>query len=244
MSAPFLEVKHIEKSFGKKKAVNDVSLDIGKGEIAGLLGPNGAGKSTLFKVTIGILKPDKGNICIQGEESTLLPMYKRARRGIGYLSQEPAVFTRMTVRDNLLTVLETMGLAGKEIDIRLEKHLTDLNIAHLSESLASTLSGGERRRLEIARSLLSEPDVLFLDEPFSGVDPISVAEIQEIITDLKNRGIGVLITDHNVRETLSITDRAYIIRNGAIIMCGTPDEIVQNPTVKKAYLGEKFSIGG
>ncbi|MFC1479184.1 LPS export ABC transporter ATP-binding protein [Planctomycetota bacterium] len=243
MSEAFLTVENIEKSFGKKKAVKGVSLEIDTGEIVGLLGPNGAGKSTTFKITIGILKPDKGNIFIKGEDSTTMPMYKRARKGIGYLSQEPAVFTRMTVRNNLLAVLETMGLKKKDIDLRLETYLTSLNIAHLSDSLASTLSGGERRRLEIARALLSEPDILFLDEPFSGVDPISVAEIQDIISHLKTKGIGILITDHNVRETLSITDRAYIIQNGSILMCGTPAEIVQNPTVKKAYLGERFTLG-
>jgi len=242
MDTPFLSVKNIEKSFGRKKAVKGISLDLFKGEIVGLLGPNGAGKSTTFKITIGILKPDRGEIFIRGKNSTIMPMYKRARMGIGYLSQEPAVFTRMTVRNNLLAILETMRLEKKEMDIRLEKHLSSLNIAHLADNLASTLSGGERRRLEIARALLTGPDILFLDEPFSGVDPISVAEIQDIISDLKKKGIGILITDHNVRETMTITDRAYIIQNGDILMCGTPAEIVQNPVVKKAYLGERFTL--
>jgi len=242
MDAPFLRVDRVEKSFGKKKAVRGVSLELREGEIVGLLGPNGAGKTTTFKITIGILRPDGGDVYIKGEKCTTLPMYKRVRRGIGYLSQEPAVFTCMTVRDNLRAVLEMMGLPRGEIDFRLEKSLSALDIAHLAGSYAYTLSGGERRRLEIARALLREPKVLFLDEPFSGVDPISVAEIQDIIRDLKTRGIGVLITDHNVRETLSITDRAYIIQNGSILMCGTPAEIVENPVVRKAYLGDRFSL--
>lgn len=243
MNESFLEVKEISKTFGRKKAVNGVSLNINKGEIVGLLGPNGAGKTTTFKITIGILSPDSGTIMLNGTDITRVPMYKRAKMGLGYLSQEPAVFMGMTVRNNLRAILETMDLKKSEADQQLEKFLTDLNIAHLSDSYASTLSGGERRRLEIARALLPNPDIIFLDEPFSGVDPISVAEIQDIISTLKDRGIGILITDHNVRETLSITNRAYIIQSGSILMCGTPAEIVDNPTVRKAYLGEKFTLG-
>ncbi|MFH1709134.1 MAG: LPS export ABC transporter ATP-binding protein [Planctomycetota bacterium] len=242
--AAFLEVRDIEKSFGPRKAVGGISLCIDRGEIVGLLGPNGAGKSTTFKITIGILAPDKGGIYLGGEEITGLPMYLRARRGIGYLSQEPAVFTRLTVRDNLLAILETMHLSRSAAQASLERHLHALNIAHLADNYAGTLSGGERRRLEIARALLPEPSVIFLDEPFSGVDPISVAEIQDIIRKLcRQNNIGFLITDHNVRETLSITDWAYIIQNGMILRDGTPAEIVADPLVRKAYLGENFRLG-
>ncbi len=244
MSDNFLEVREIEKCFGRKQAVDGVSFSLNTGETVGLLGPNGAGKTTTFKMTIGILSPDKGSILLKGEDITAAPMYRRARMGIGYLSQEPAVFSRMTVRDNLVSILETMSLAKSEISSRLEKHLSELNISHLADSYASTLSGGERRRLEIARALLCEPSVLFLDEPFAGVDPISVSEIQDIISDLKKKNIGILITDHNVQETLAITDRAYIIQSGKILTCGTPREIVEDPVVKKAYLGDKFKLNG
>lgn len=244
VQTPFLEIKELEKSFGSKKAVNKINFYLNKGEIVGLLGPNGAGKTTTFKITIGLLTPDNGTVFLEGVNITRFPMYKRARMGIGYLSQEPAVFTGMTVRNNLLAILETRGLRKNEIDSCLEKYLTELNIAHLANNYASTLSGGERRRLEIARALLLEPRVLFLDEPFSGVDPISVTEIQDIISSLKNtKNIGILITDHNVRETLSIIDRAYIIQSGKILMCGTPAEIIANPIVRKAYLGDKFTLG-
>jgi len=230
------------KRFGPRRVVDTVSFDIQRGEVVGLLGPNGAGKTTSFYMMVGLLKPDGGRIFLEGEEITDLPMYKRCRMGIGYLPQESSVFRKLTVEENLLAILETLDLSHSERVDRLRELLQELDLVPLARHKAFTLSGGERRRLEITRALITSPRYLLLDEPFTGIDPIAIGDIQEIVARLRERGIGILITDHNVRETLAITDRAYILYDGKILVSGTAMELAQNPTAREIYLGEKFSL--
>jgi lipopolysaccharide export system ATP-binding protein len=230
------------KRFRNRVVVDHVSLDIHRGEVVGLLGPNGAGKTTSFYMIVGLLRPEGGRIYLEGEEITDLPMYKRCRRGLGYLPQESSVFRRMTVAENLLAILETLDLAPEERTERLRELLAELDLTRLAHHRAYTLSGGERRRLEITRALVTSPRYLLLDEPFTGIDPIAIGDIQEIVGRLKDRGIGLLITDHNVRETLAITDRAYIVHHGRILASGTATELANNATAREIYLGERFSL--
>lgn len=236
-----LRAENLVKAFKKRVVVNRASFSVNSGEIVGLLGPNGAGKTTAFRMVIGLIKPDGGKVLLNGEDITDLPIYQRARRGMGYLAQEPSVFQKLTVQDNVLAILETMRLSRRERYRRARELLKDLRLDHLAKQPAYSLSGGERRRLEITRALTTNPSLLLLDEPFSGVDPIAVGEIQEIIARLSDRGIGILLTDHSVRETLSITDHAYIINNGKIEAAGTPSEIVSNERVRRIYLGDSVS---
>jgi len=239
---PLLEVEGLVKSFGKRRVVDGVSLTVNKGEIVGLLGKNGAGKTTTFRMTIGMLKPETGAVRLNGEDLAGKPMYLRARKGLGYLSQEPSVFQRMTVEDNILAILETLNISEKERRDKLELLLDELGIKKVRKTMAYSLSGGERRRLEITRALAISPKLILLDEPFSGVDPIAVFEIQEIVAQLRDKGMGILLTDHNVTETLSVTDRAYLIDEGKVWFTGTPEELVKNEKVRKLYLGERFSL--
>lgn len=238
-----LRAEGLEKTYGKRKVVNQVSLHLSPGEIVGLLGPNGAGKTTTFYMIVGFIRPDVGEIYLGEERITGLPMYKRAQRGIGYLPQEASVFRRMSVEDNLRTVLELRkGLTRRQIQERIEELLTEFGLLHVRKSLGQQLSGGERRRTEIARALASEPQYLLLDEPFAGVDPIAVEEIQSIVVKLAQRGIGILITDHNVHETLGITQRAYLLYEGRILKEGTAEELAADPQVRRVYLGERFQL--
>ena len=232
----------LEKWFKRRKAVDDVSLDIQRGEVVGLLGPNGAGKTTSFYMMVGLLPADRGRIFLEGEEITGLPMYQRCRRGLGYLPQESSVFRTLTVEENILAILETLELSRGERRERLEALLGELGLTQLAPYPAYTLSGGERRRLEITRALVTAPRYLLLDEPFTGIDPIAIGDIQEIVARLRDRGIGILITDHNVRETLAITDRAYILYEGKVLVSGTASEIAADPRAREIYLGEKFSL--
>jgi len=237
-----LEAKKLEKTYRGRKVVKGASFQVKYGEVVGLLGPNGAGKTTSFYMVVGLVKPDHGRIVLDGVDITRMPMYQRARHGIGYLAQEPSVFRKLTVAENLVAILETLGLSDLEMRDRRDSLLAELGIAHLADSLAYTLSGGERRRVEIARALTMSPKFILLDEPFAGIDPLAVQDIQGIISLLKTKGIGILITDHNVRETLAITDRAYIINDGKIIEAGTPEEITASPRVREFYLGEGFKL--
>ena len=237
-----LEVKDLRKSFKKRTVVNGVSLNISKGEIVGLLGPNGAGKSTSFYMIVGLLKPEKGSIVLDGEDITKLPMYKRCKAGIGYLPQEASVFRKMTVYDNVMAALEFTYDDNKVRKERAEVLIDEFHLNHVAKSYGYALSGGERRRVEIARCLATEPDFILLDEPFAGIDPISVADIQEMVYSLKDRDIGVLITDHNVRDTLKITDRGYIITEGRVLTQGSPNDILSNKDVIDKYLGKGSSI--
>ncbi len=237
-----LEVEHLKKRYKEKVVLEDISLYVQEGEIVGLLGPNGAGKTTTFKSLLGFIKPDSGNIYLNGEDITDLPVYERARKGISFLPQEPSIFGDLSVWDNLMIFLEFHVPDRKERERKAKELLEEFNIYDLKNQKAYTLSGGQRRRLEIARSLIINPSFLLLDEPFAGVDPISVKEINKLIVDLIHRDIGVIITDHNVRETLKITDRAYIIAHGKVISEGTPEDIVKDPIVKKIFLGEDFSL--
>ena len=237
-----LEVLDLKKSFKKRTVVNGVSLNVSKGEIVGLLGPNGAGKSTSFYMIVGLLKPENGKILLDGEDITKMPMHKRCKAGIGYLPQEASVFRKMTVYDNIMSALE---FTFDDVKIRKERVqilIDEFHLNHVVKSFGYALSGGERRRVEIARCLATEPDFILLDEPFAGIDPISVADIQEMVHSLKDRGIGVLITDHNVRDTLKITDRGYIITEGRVLTQGSPEEILANKDVREKYLGKGFSI--
>lgn len=236
-----LHTEKLVKSFKKRTVVREVSIDLTAGHIVGLLGPNGAGKTTTFNMIVGLLRPDSGQIFYDGKRVTRLPMYKRARAGMAYLPQESSVFKNLSVRQNLLAILEYLPLKKAQRLARADELLQELNIEHVADSPAYTLSGGERRRTEIARALVTEPRVFLLDEPFAGIDPIAVADVQEIIRKLAEKGIGVLVTDHNVRETLEITDRAYIINEGQVIISGTPSEIAQDKTAQTVYLGEKIS---
>ena len=237
---PLLEVKDLVKRYGHKMVVNEVSLSVDPGQVVGLLGPNGAGKTTSFRMTIGMISPDGGSVFLNGEDVTHLPMYRRARQGMGYLSQEPSVFQRMTVLDNIVAIIETLDMAKNEQAERGMAILKEFGLEKLAEERALTLSGGERRRLEIARALVTDPAVIMLDEPFSGVDPKKVSDIKQMIATMRDRGIGILLTDHNVRDTLSITDRAYIIDEGVILMHGTPEEVVADEAVRDRYLGDDF----
>lgn len=237
-----LEARKLEKSYRGRKIVRGISLQVEHGEVVGLLGPNGAGKTTTFYMVVGLVRPDQGMVLLDGTDITKMPMYQRAKNGIGYLPQEPSVFRKLNVADNLMAILETMDLSGLERKERRDQLLTELGIAHLAKSMAYTLSGGERRRVEIARALTLSPKFILLDEPFAGIDPLAVQDIQGIISLLKGKGIGVLITDHNVRETLAITDRAYIISEGEIIEAGNAAEIMASPRVRQFYLGEAFRL--
>lgn len=240
---PLLAVEQLRKVYGRREVVRGVSFTVGRGEIVGLLGRNGAGKTTTFRMTMGLIRPNGGRIHFQDADVTSWPMYKRARLGLGYLSQEPAIFRNLTVEQNILAIMEHTGPRGrKRRRERLDELIEQFGLGTVRKSFAATLSGGERRRLEIARCLVTDPKLVLLDEPFSGVDPIAVFEIQEIVRTLRERGIGVLLTDHNVRETLSTTDRAYIMLDGKILVSGTPDEVVADPTARKVYLGEQFSL--
>ncbi len=237
-----LEAVELVKTYNGRAVVNQVSINLKKGEIVGLLGPNGAGKSTIFYMIVGLIRPDSGQILLDGELINKLPMYLRARSGIGYLPQEASVFRKLTVEQNILAVLETMNMEKTERRIRAEDLMEELNIAGVRKTKGFALSGGERRRVEICRALAASPSFLLLDEPFAGIDPIVVNEIQSIIHRLKKRGIGILITDHNVRETLEITDRAYIINEGRVLESGLPSEIVQSERARRVYLGDKFTL--
>jgi lipopolysaccharide export system ATP-binding protein len=237
-----LEAERLKKRYKARTVVKDVSLDVSSGEVVGLLGPNGAGKTTCFYMMVGLVPLDGGSIRLDGQEMSRMPIHRRARLGLSYLPQEPSIFRKLTVAENVRAVLELRDLEAEEIDARLDNLLQDLHVVHLRNSPALSLSGGERRRVEIARALAGQPRFILLDEPFAGVDPIAVIEIQRIIRFLKERGIGVLITDHNVRETLGICDRAYIINDGSVLACGHPEEIVYNEAVRKVYLGEHFRL--
>jgi lipopolysaccharide export system ATP-binding protein len=237
-----LEGHALTKRYGGRAVVDNVEVHVGKGEVVGLLGPNGAGKTTTFYMLVGLLRPDEGKITLGGDDITMLPLYQRARHGISYLPQEPSVFRKLTVEQNLLAVIETLPLTQEERDARLQTLLDELDIARLAKSPAGVLSGGERRRVEITRALVLDPLFLCLDEPFAGIDPITVVEIQRIITYLKERGIGVLMSDHNVQETLSIIDRAYVIHAGKILFEGPPHKLVEDDKVREVFLGERFRL--
>ncbi|SFR46819.1 lipopolysaccharide export system ATP-binding protein [Pseudidiomarina maritima] len=238
-----LIAEHLAKSYNKRQVVKDVSLTVESGQIIGLLGPNGAGKTTTFYMIVGLVNNDKGRIMIDDEDISLLPMHERARRGIGYLPQESSIFRKLTVRDNIMAILETRkDLDANGREERLDGLLEEFHIGHIANSLGMSLSGGERRRVEIARALAADPAFILLDEPFAGVDPISVLDIKKIIEHLKNRGIGVLITDHNVRETLSVCENAYIVSHGELIATGDAHTILNNQQVKDVYLGEQFTL--
>lgn len=237
-----LEVFNIGKKYKNRSVLRNVSLHVKRGEAVGLLGPNGAGKTTCFYCVIGLITPDYGDVHINGEDITTMPMYKRARMGIGYLPQEASIFRSLSVEDNIKAILEIVEEDESKRENKLEELLNEFSIAHLRKSPAIALSGGERRRLEIARALASNPDFILLDEPLAGIDPIAVGEIRSLVSQLKNRGLGVLITDHNVRETLDIIDRAYILHGGSVLMEGRPEEIVASKEVRKVYLGENFSM--
>src|SRR6266851_4634547 len=238
-----LETREISKSYRGRKVVDDVSLSVQQGEVVGLLGPNGAGKTTSFYIIVGLIGPDSGRVILDDTDVTALPMFQRARRGISYLPQEASVFRKLTVESNLMAILETLPIRPRDRRERLERLLDQLGLEKVRRNKGYTLSGGERRRVEIARSLVIEPSFLLLDEPFSGIDPIQVLELQRIIFDLKRSGIGILVTDHNVRETLMVTDRAYIINNGRIFRAGSPEALGRDPEVKRVYLGESFTLG-
>ncbi|TYO64881.1 LPS export ABC transporter ATP-binding protein [Bradyrhizobium hipponense] len=238
----FLAVHSVEKSFGSRQVVRGVSIYVRRGEAVGLLGPNGAGKTTVFYMITGLIKPDRGAIELDGHDVTKLPMYQRARLGIGYLPQEASIFRGLTVEQNIRAVLEVVEPSRKQREQQLDALLDEFNITRLRKSPSIALSGGERRRVEIARALATRPNYMLLDEPFAGIDPIAVGDIQDLVRHLTNRGIGVLITDHNVRETLGLTDRAYIVYAGEILTEGNPDEIVNDPDVRRLYLGEEFRL--
>ncbi|MBI5492130.1 MAG: LPS export ABC transporter ATP-binding protein [Deltaproteobacteria bacterium] len=237
-----LAVKGLVKSFKKRKVVDGVSLHIEPGEIVGLLGPNGAGKTTTFYMIVGLISPDGGKVLLGDKDVTDVPMYERARLGVSYLPQEPSVFRKLTVEENVRSIIEFLDMPREEAKERLERLMEELGVLHLANTKAYALSGGERRRVEIARALVNSPSFLLLDEPFSGIDPIAVADIQDIMLDLKKKGIGVLVTDHNVGATLGICDRAYIIGSGKLLKAGTPTEILDSRRVREVYLGEKFRL--
>src|SRR5215210_3782562 len=240
--ADSLSAFNLQKSYGRRRVVDDVSISVGQGEVVGLLGANGAGKTTTFYMLVGLEHPEKGNILLNGEDVTNLPMYLRARLGLGYLPQEPSIFRKMSAEQNILAVLETMKMARVDRFARLNELMEEFGVAHVRKTRGDALSGGERRRVEIARCLATEPQFILLDEPFAGIDPLAIDDIREIILYLKNQGIGILITDHNVRETLGITDRAFIMAEGKILRAGNPQELVEDAEVRRLYLGERFSL--
>ncbi|WP_031497448.1 LPS export ABC transporter ATP-binding protein [Bryobacter aggregatus] len=237
-----LKTTELIKAYGGRRVVDGVSVSVEQGEVVGLLGPNGAGKTTSFYMIVGLVSPDSGRVMLDQEDVTDLAMYQRARQGISYLPQEPSVFRKLSVEENLLAILETLPLDGRKRRERMRDLIEQLGLEKVAKSKGYMLSGGERRRVEIARSLVIEPSFLLLDEPFSGIDPIQVLELQKIISDLKRQGIGILMTDHNVRETLAVTDRAYIINNGKIFRAGSPESLGRDPEVKRVYLGENFYL--
>lgn len=237
-----LRIDHLRKSYRKKTVIRDFSMELNRGEVVALLGPNGSGKTTTFYAVAGLVAPEGGTVVVDGKDVTTLPMYRRAQLGIGYLPQEMSIFRGLSVQDNISAILDISVPIRRQRRERLEELLSEFSIEHLRRAPALALSGGERRRVEIARCLAADPNYLLLDEPFAGVDPISVGDIRHLVADLKNRGIGVLITDHNVRETLEIVDRAYILHEGKVLMSGTPDEVVQNENVRRVYLGDNFRI--
>ena len=237
-----LHVKNLGKKYRNKRVITDISLSLYKGEVVALLGPNGAGKTTTFYGIAGLVIPEEGTVLLNGKDVTFLPMYRRAKLGMGYLPQEASIFRGLSVQDNILSILELWEPSKSNQKQRLDALLQEFSISHLRTSSALSLSGGERRRVEIARCLASEPEYVLLDEPFAGIDPVAVGEIRDIVSALKNRGIGVLITDHNVRETLKIVDRAYILNEGRLLKSGTPDEVIQDENVRKVYLGEDFQV--
>ena len=242
MSKHFLETKGLVKKYGQRRVVDGLDISVNRSEIVGLLGPNGAGKTTTFYMIVGIIKPTEGKVFFDEEDISKKSIHERCRIGMGYLAQEASIFRNLTVEQNIMAILETLKLSPRERKRRLESLLEELNIAHLAKSKAYTLSGGERRRLEITRALVTNPSFLLLDEPFSGIDPIVVAEAQEIIKDLKRRGLGILLTDHNVRETLAITDRSYLIADGKVVISGSADDLINDPKARQIYLGEKFRM--
>jgi lipopolysaccharide export system ATP-binding protein len=237
-----LATHNLVKSYSKRIVVDHVSIDVNRREVVGLLGPNGAGKTTTFNMVVGLIRPNEGRIAIDDEDITTLPMYKRARKGIGYLSQETSIFRKLTVEENLMAVLEILDLSSAEREDRLNQLLEEFGISHLAKQKAYLLSGGEKRRTEIARSLVTSPDFLLLDEPFSGIDPLAVIDIQEIVSRLRDLGLGVLVTDHSVRETLEITDRAYLIADGKILMSGTAEELLASERARELYFGDRFML--
>jgi lipopolysaccharide export system ATP-binding protein len=239
---PLLRTQDLVKVYGGKRVVNGVSLTVQAGEVVGLLGPNGAGKTTSFYMTVGLIPPSAGEVFFQGRRVTTMPMYRRARLGMGYLSQEPSIFRSLTVEQNVTAILETLPLARHERKERLTSLLAELNITSLAKQKAYTLSGGERRRLEITRALVTSPSLILLDEPFSGVDPLAVHDVQQIVLELRDRGLGILITDHNVRETLQVVDRAYLICEGKVLREGTSNFLVNDPMSRELYLGPRFSM--
>lgn len=237
-----LKANNLQKTYGRRRVVDDVSINVEQGEVVGLLGANGAGKTTTFYMMVGLERSENGNISLNGRDVTALPMYLRARLGLGYLPQEASIFRKMSAEQNILAVLETTRLSRSERFARLDELLEEFGIAHVRRIRGDALSGGERRRVEIARCLATEPQYILLDEPFAGIDPLAIDDIREIILYLKHQGIGILITDHNVRETLGITDRAYIMAEGRILRSGNPDDLVKDPDVRRLYLGERFSL--
>lgn len=237
-----LETKGLIKGYGGKKVVDSVDINVKRGEVVGLLGPNGAGKTTTFYMITGIIAPDEGRIIFDRQDITNMSLHMRARYGIGYLSQEPSIFRKLTVEENIMAILETLGFSPRERRRRCGELLNELKISHLRKNKAYTLSGGEKRRVEITRALVTNPLFILLDEPFSGIDPIAVAECQEIIKELRDKGLGVLLTDHNVRETLTITDRSYLMAGGRILISGTKDDLISDPQARELYLGEKFTM--
>ena len=237
-----LVARELERYYGHWKVVDKVSIEVEPGQVVGLLGPNGAGKTTTFYLIVGLLRSDAGQILVDGKDITRVPMHRRARMGIGYLAQEPSIFRKLTVRENILAILETLPISSRERGARLTQLLEELNIAPLADRKGYNLSGGERRRVEITRALVTQPKYMLLDEPFVGIDPIAVGEIQDIVRRLKAKGLGVLITDHNVRETLSTTDHAYIMFEGRILLQGTSQELAQDPVARQIYLGERFRL--
>ena len=237
-----VETRGLVKEYRRRRVVNGIAMNVRAGEIVGLLGPNGAGKTTSFYMITGLIRPTSGHVFFKGQDVTRLPMYRRARMGLGYLAQEPSIFRNMTVEENVLAILETLPIGIRERRRRLEYLLEELKIGYLAKQKAYTLSGGERRRLEITRALVTDPSLILLDEPFSGVDPLAVFDVQQIIRDLKQRGLGILITDHNVRETLSVVDRAYVIYSGEVLTEGTREFLVNDPQAREKYLGKAFSM--
>lgn len=239
---PRLCLENMVKIYGGRRVVDGVSLELRDREIVGLLGPNGAGKTTSFYMTVGLIRPNEGRVLLDDQDITELPMYQRARLGISYLPQEPSIFRKLTVEENVRGILETLDISAAEEEVRLERLLGDLGVAHLRRNRAFSLSGGERRRVEITRLLVTEPSFILLDEPFAGIDPLAVADLQNIIRQLKDRGIGILISDHNVRETLGVCDRAYIVNSGTLLEEGTPEDIASSEVARRIYLGEQFKL--